>query len=239
MAVGLYQAVVQLVRTSGLPEDTVENVFHFKGDPLGGTVASEAADIATMLKSFYNDTFESASTDVANYIGRQISRAANVCKVVVYHKDDFDRDTLFGSPDHTLSFTLDPAQASTTEFPSEVAICCSFHGDLTDVPETVGTPPNVTRPAARRRGRLYIGPLNSAASAGGGATPDPLTSANVQNALGRALRMLRSDDSPTRWGIWSKADEEFYEIEGGYIDQAFDTQRRRGVASSARISWFP
>jgi len=37
--------------------------------------------------------------------------------------------------------------------------------------------------------------------------------------------------------VWSRTDEAVYPIVGGYVDYAFDTQRRRGQAPVARQSW--
>jgi hypothetical protein len=39
------------------------------------------------------------------------------------------------------------------------------------------------------------------------------------------------------WVVYSPTSAETYEVAGGFIDTAFDIQRRRGSAAASRTNW--
>lgn len=107
--------------------------------------------------------------------------------------------------------------------PLEVALVLSFKAA------------NVSgQPAARRRGRVYIGPLSAGASSTDGV---PVT--GLVTALGLQAQNLRvaSDSASWSWVVWSQADQAAREVFEGWIDNDFDTQRRRGRVATARTLW--
>lgn len=115
--------------------------------------------------------------------------------------------------------TLTPG---TTSLPPELAVCLSFQAV-----QQSGTP------QARRRGRVYIGPLRVAAidSAGNVATTAATTIATAADALLTASKAA----STWAWAVNSTVDLTAIEVDNGWVDQAIDVQRRRGKASPSRV----
>lgn len=106
--------------------------------------------------------------------------------------------------------------------PSEVALCVSYH---------VAYAPG--EPKARYRGRHYIGPLNTTALGADG-RPDPDLVTDAAGAFSDLNDDLASMDS---WflGVYSRTDATMRQpITGAWIDNAFDIQRRRGLAPTSR-----
>lgn len=240
MALGVYKVIVQLAPFSGLPEDTIENVFHITSAG-ANTVAADVANIATALTSFYNDTNAPATKSISDYIGEQVSRAANACTFLTYYHDVVEIPANWGSPVGAPSWTLGASDAA-TELPAEVAVALSYHGDLTDVPETQANPtppPNIIRPASRRRGRIFIGPLTTIALFSDPNTKDVIPDSVLRTTLAESAIDLGQDLAANSylWCVASKADDALYPVVGGYVDYAFDTQRRRGTAPSNRLVW--
>jgi hypothetical protein len=103
--------------------------------------------------------------------------------------------------------------------PGEVAICLSY--------AAVDDPDASTR---RRRGRIYLGPL--------GATPisSPRPNATLIDQVldfGEAVASI-GFASNTTWHLYSATDNVSAKIESIWCDDAWDTQRRRGLAPTAR-----
>jgi len=97
---------------------------------------------------------------------------------------------------------------------------------------------------ARRRGRLYIGPIALAS----GTTVDSSTTVPLRVAtalrtdLGIAALFVRDGilglTGGSFWTIKGLQNAQVgVEIVGGWIDDAFDTQRRRGPKTTARTQW--
>lgn len=92
--------------------------------------------------------------------------------------------------------------------------------------------------AARRRGRIYIGPLNTTTGIGDANNtqrPSPTFAATLRNAA-KAFRSAVNNSgyvwvvhSPTG-GPTSRA-----AVASIWTDDAFDTQRRRGAAPKAKV----
>ncbi len=109
--------------------------------------------------------------------------------------------------------------ASLNSGPHEVAVCLSY--------ATVEDPAQST---PRRRGRIYIGPL----SGDNLQTTRPgftLTQSVLQ--LGQSLASAGGALGST-WEMYSRTDNVTAKIESIWVDNAWDTQRRRGLAPTAR-----
>lgn len=229
---GSVLATVTFAHQSGLIEDQVVNNFSF----LTVSEPPSAADMDTIsgyLSAFYNAVQPTNGSKVANLLGTQLSRAANKAHVRFYNIPIGVMDgSAHGSPIHETFFTLDAAQAGESNLPSEVAVCLSYHADLTDYQQELG----VTRPAARRRGRIYLGPLNTLARTVDATTGRVKVSAIAQSTIKDAATALIATGNPN-WAIWSRANLLFSEVVGGFVDDAFDTQRRRGEKALARVSF--
>lgn len=238
MADWVVSLVARLASTTGLSQDTVENVIHLGSpDPLD---LNDVTAACAIFRDFYIATATGATQDLGNYIGDSISRGANACSILSYASGDLSGQTPFGSPLDTLNFTMSAAAAG-TPLPEEVAIVCSYNADLTNIPvsETNPTPPPATiRPQQRRRGRLYLGPIQATAGSelDGVLRPGSL----VRTDLGLAFKQMAEDINALGdiyLGVWSRADEEVWQVVGGYVDDAWDSQRRRGVEATLRTSF--
>lgn len=122
----------------------------------------------------------------------------------------------------TKNFTSAP---SGVRLPSEVALVASFQGD-----KTAGLP------QARRRGRIYFGPLDASLNTDGRPTTATCTT------LGTQVQTLCNDviALPTTGaylGVWSEVDQSITPVSNGWVDNAFDTQRRRGEDPTLRVNW--
>lgn len=242
MTTGLLEGkvVVQFPRLSGITEDVVDNTFWFAMDDTVDYGSTEYTAITDRLITFYNTNPGSPATQAICWgMGSVLSRVSNAAKMYVYAHDTISPADPFGTPVFSRSWTLGAA-AGTGGLAAETAVCLSYHADLTDIPETEtnpSPPPAVIRPASHRRGRLFIGPLNT--SAAGTNTAGELVPGTIMlNALcGAASDLLAANDSDWQWVVASPTVGLDFPVVGGYVDDAFDTQRRRGKAPSTRQTW--
>lgn len=231
MADAIHRYVVTIPSVTGLPEDRVENVLSV--GQVGALGVNDLQDAATFVQGFYTGTGVGQSDEIGTRLSESLSRVANACTVSVYSSLDLTGATPFGSPVLTQTFTL-PASDGGNALPDEVACVVSFHGNLTDVPQEVGN----TRPAQRRRGRMYIGPLNNTAGTDLGTQYRPSTT--FRNDLAIAFPTMANGINaigPLYLGVWSKLDAEVWQADAGWIDNAWDTQRRRGLAATLRTQF--
>lgn len=224
---------------SGLPEDVFENVVHYSVEE-----ADAPTDLATAMQAFrdfYIVDGPGQSTFLGNYISETVQRTTDACEIRAYFQPDLTGVTPMGSPVGQLAFTMNPA-ATGSSLPEEVAAVISYNGDLSGVPVSITNPtppPPTVRPQQRRRGRLYLGPLQ--ANAGAEVTSEfrPSTAFRTDATaafvtMAQAINALAQGET---FGVWSKADAELYPAVAGYMDNAWDTQRRRGVDATTRTTF--
>lgn len=228
--------VSQLQQFGGLPQDRVENVVNvgFAAEPTPGEVISCLSEFG----SFYIDISGAQVQSVSQYLSEVLLRNPGGASIYAYKTNDLTGATPLGSPVGSSTFTLDSA-VGTTQYPEEVCVALSFNGELLDIPQTAPnpTPPPLTiRPAQRRRGRIYIGPLGNNAATDGPQSLRPST--QFMTDLGIAFAKMCNDIATATTGevcVWSKADAATYAVVEGFVDNAWDTQRRRGLSASARV----
>jgi hypothetical protein len=133
-----------------------------------------------------------------------------------------------GAPIATYFHDIGDPSASSA-YPNEVAVCLSYYAE-----PLPGVNPQ------RLRGRVFVGPLNTDAgtpTGPSGATP----SEDFIGALAAAGANLAGNDALNTAGVWwvvhSRAGDMFNIVYGGWVDNEFDTQRRRQVDATARIVW--
>lgn len=127
----------------------------------------------------------------------------------------------------TAPFNFTAALDSTTAFPAEVALCLSYRATLQS-----GVNP------ARLKGRLYIGPLNgSIGLADGDVRPSTGMQQDVARA-GNALRIagLGAGADNVTWCVYSPTAGFLQPVVSCWVDNAFDTMRRRGAKPLSRFS---
>ncbi len=117
-----------------------------------------------------------------------------------------------------LSFTSAPAGAPA---PPEVCLCLSYQAARIS-----------GEPQARRRGRVYIGPItvNSVATTGRPSS----TMITAWETAGQDLLDLSNAASDWTWGQYSTVTTGLAPVDNGWVDDEFDTQRRRGRVMTAR-----
>lgn len=217
---------VTLPAITGLSADNVVNTFTF--NQAGGILPSDMDDIFTALNAFYEQVDALVLNPIASYIGPAVSRSQPVV-VRFYDIDGHLNGSPAGSPvlirpnDWSLG-----ASASATGLPSEVAICLTAYADyLGDVEFGPGT-----RPRSRDRARIYVGPLNVTAqtTAIGRTRPDPALLTNLAEA---GARLARAPMGPN-WVVWSRRSATIKPVTKVSVDDAFDTQRRRGIDPTAK-----
>lgn len=234
------KASVILSRATGLPEDTVINTFYFFNSSGVVITSGDADDLRDRLVSFYNDVHAPGIADIASSLSEALVRTANASRIDFYEQPSGGGLTPWGSPVFTRNWTLDAASAG-TPFPSEVAACLSFNADLTDIPETAvnpSPPPATIRPAARLRGRLFIGPFQEAAGAEDPTTHENQITAATRNQLaGAGEALIAANTADLTWGVLSRVDATISEVVGGFVDINWDSQRRRGATFDFRQDW--
>lgn len=116
------------------------------------------------------------------------------------------------------------ADAAPNTLPQEVALCMSFQGErLSGLNQ------------ARRRGRIYLGPFGSSAADTTGGRPSNSLITGLAAAAG-GMYTASEAAIEWKWGVISEADATpgFARVRDGWIDNAWDTQRRRGEVATAR-----
>ena len=202
---------------SGFAEDRVVNTFHFHGP--GAFDFGDIAGAINAVAEFYNSEVgvpTNQGRSLAEWLSPWVSRDAELRG---YNLED-------GRPRVPViqPLTLNAA-GSSTGLPEEVCLVASM----------TGAPP-VTR---RRRGRLFFGPLVAMANHENTATTNSSPQDGLREDLAIACKRL-ADTTLTDldWCIRSiHPAENFVPIVGGHVDNAFDTQRRRGPDATIRTSW--
>lgn len=230
MATEVIEIVVSIPHASGITADRDNNVFHFVHD----VVLTEAAGNALFdaLEAFYNGG--AAPAPLSSWFSKSVDRGATKAGMKLYRTGDLTGHTIFGPPTMVRSWTIGAGE-NVNPLPDEVAVCLSFHANLAGVPETLAGPP-ITRPASRRRGRIFYGPMINSMVSPDGATQEPNVNIGLQLALLAAANQLSISSAAAgpEWAVWSKADAQARPVVGAFVDNAFDTQRRRGNEASSR-----
>lgn len=215
----IYRAQWEFAHDSGLPEDRVAMTTHWATTQV---VSIDYANMRDMLIDFWEDA--GAGAALSTYLSSVLTGAWSLD---IYHLTD-------PSPRVPVqSYTGALAAAPSGEaMPSEVCLCTSWLA----APESGVAP-------ARLRGRNYIGPLDTSALASSGGVPDPNFLADVVRA---SDALASAADASVTWDFviystvlpgTSGAGTRANKVVSGFVDNAFDTQRRRGERASARTTW--
>jgi len=235
---GVVKAATVFESVTGLPEDRVVHDLHFRWDGPIGPTDGELTELGEKIEAFYNTKNGAMTYEPCAYLSGELSRAAGAARTRMFRYDDIAHPE--GSPQVERPFTLGAARVGYASLPAEVACCVSYNADLTGVQVEIGD----TRPAARRKGRLYFGPLNNYVFAlGPNAAGVQRPSADFQTDLRRGLEELRlqaGDIMALNAGlflsVYSQSDNAVRGIVAVSTDNAFDVQRRRGSKATARIA---
>lgn len=248
----MLRATVTFEQTTRLPEDQVQNTFWFQS-PDGIYGPGDYAEAAAWLNTFFRIAPVGPVAGLAAvgaYLGSTIDRT--IPPVTEMHQPVISGGKItLGGPVFRESWAdFLPNAASATNLPEEVAIVATFHATYGSTPERIpggpAGPEGDTRPRARLRGRIYLGPLSVAASNQPSNEP-ARPHINIQNSLVGAMARMSANlgTDGLRWSVFSptKALEAAdinaggAQVAAGWVDNAFDTQRRRGRRSTSRITF--
>ena len=210
----VHQAHFILPYFTNIPEDVVVNVWTFNW-LIGSPAVGDFDNLRDNLVAFYDDVYaDPGGPMLAPYVDETQAR------IKIYDlADPLPRVPVYNSL-APLNFAN---QASATGLPPEAAICLSFQGALVS-----------GQPQARRRGRIFIGALAHMGAGSSVAFPN-VTSGTRTSITGAAAAMksaMAADD--WAWSVWSKTDNAAVLVDNGWVDNAVDTQRRRGNTATAR-----
>jgi len=203
------------VNDSLLPRDEAQNVWHFQTP---GDVAAAGDAIMQVLTDFYD-------TAHANVLFSTLLTGS--ARIKIYDLEDpSPRPPVYeGTP--ALTGTLG------APYPAEVAVCMTYQG-----PVVAGIP------QARRRGRVFLGPISTAAASGGTGDLRVAISAR-EDICGAAQGLIEQTELPgLTWSVYSPTLDAagslasaFTTVTNGYVNDAFDTQRRRGLPPTTRSTF--
>ena len=215
---------------SGLPTDRYVNDFTVhKASTFSSGDASAVAD--AIEDKLYNNT-TGTTAPIYDYLSSMIDRNTGLSRY------DFFVRGAGGSPVFTV-FRDPRGIGAVTDIPEQIAICLSFHADTTGVPEELpnpSPPPATIRPAASKRGRVYLGPINNGPVDQNNTTFVSSTCANdIAISASALLAELASLSLP--WQVWSAKNGVGSDVIGGFVENRFDVQRRRAGDPTNRVTW--
>jgi hypothetical protein len=229
-------ATVTLEPTNGIAKDRIVNTFAMSTPE--GALSGFVDGISNCLQSFYNDVQASGST-VASFLSAGLSRAVLATITRVYDITGHLDGSPHGSPVGLKAWQLGAVVGSTGALPEEVAVVLTTRGAAwaaapVEAADAGDPGAAVDRPRQRRSGRVFIGPLHHGAVAAVANIARP--SAGLQSTLLDAAEGLRDDLDALGidWAVWSRVDAALNSITDVQVDDAFDTQRRRGAAPVGR-----
>lgn len=207
---------------SGLPADGIVNTFHFEtiSDPVASLTLAEIAD---------------ALGDCYNSFSARLSPYYNQAATDVTYYNLADPEPRVPLETVSLGITSVPAGAA-VGLPPEVALVVSFEGNQIS-----------GEPQARKRGRVYLGPW-----ALDGAVSHIVPTDNILTAVDTGFEsLLAASDAATdwKWCVFSNSLFKgttkppqsplplascFFDVVRGWTDNAWDTQRRRGIQPTVR-----
>jgi len=220
MADKLMRAQVTIPLVGGLPIDYPTNTFYFDGDD-GLSDGQYHGGVMDLLTTFYQ------AIDGVIFPTEVDSPAT----VKIYDM----RDALPRLPEFEGTIDLTPLAGSM--HPSEVAICLSFKAAY------VSGVPN-----ARRRGRVFLGPVVEVASRSIVDGQSRIAQTVIDDICDAAAVMedgtVIAGGLAVKWAVYSPKtdetetiDDSFNDVLDGWVDNAWDTQRRRGAAATSRTTW--
>lgn len=229
MAVALY--TVKFSNDSGLTRDQTVNTFWYASAASGNFTSIDKSNHADAIRRFFQDAPPLFANPLDYYMSPRLQWSGAARPAVWCADYDVATETLSPAAEIVKFAETTGPPAGTAGLPLEVSLCGSYQGS-----DAIALPP------ARKRGRLYIGPLSTGAMstvAGGENAP----SSDFRGTLGAALKALAGKSSgnggalTANWCVHSRASNAFSVISQGWVDNAWDTQRRRGERATVRTAW--
>lgn len=164
------------------------------------------ADLANTLQAFYN----TLAGGMPGYV------ATNGHMIKMYDL----ADTKPRAPVYETTYNFTGSPPTGEGMASEICICVSFQGVRVSGQDQ-----------KRRRGRVYIGPFNESQNDDGRPASGFVT--GVRDA---AEDILEASNLATdwKWVVHSIVNNNNVVVDNGWVDNAWDIQRRRGVEATSR-----
>lgn len=197
----------ELKLAPGFEASAPTNTFWFQTT----TVLAAAEDIADTLSGLYDG--------IRSLFPAQVEEEGH--RIRVY--DMADPEPRAPVLDTTYDLTSAPGGYP---LPFQCSIVLSFQA-----PRVSGTD------QARRRGRVYLGPLKNTLTQVDGSLDGTTTTAVAGFGAGLLSASVAAAD--WQWVVWSRTNEAHYAVENGWVDNVVDIQRRRQQDSSGvlRTTW--
>lgn len=229
---------VTIAAASGLAEDAVVNTFPIL---TAGSVGSAAADVFDAVNGFYNDD-NGAGDDIAVYMSNSLGGTSPAaCTARLYDISGHLDGSPHGSPVSETTFGLAARDVAGNSLPEEVSLVLTTRAafwDAQPIERADGADPGsaIDRPRQRYSGRVFLGPWNDSGmtEVDGKSRPGVAMRTAILDAAERFHDELTAEGHA--WAVWSRVDEVLRAINTVQIDDAWDTQRRRGVAPTARTT---
>lgn len=202
------------------------NTWFFRNDTAGGSPETMADNIRDALDAFYDDSIGTpTAARITAFMSPAIDRP-NVRYRVYDLGQAAPRVPIIRAPAPTWT-----AAASTLKMPNECAIVLSYRSGT-------GTTGGGTSDKTRR-GRIYVGPFQTGAIDTGGPTEDSTPSPLLLDRIREGAANVESSSLPLTWVQYSRSVNRMAVVTGGFVDAAWDTQRRRGMKAASRLTWPP
>lgn len=189
------------------------------GIPEDAVVNTFHADCLVLPNGYedFVDALEGMYQILDSSLSSRVDPSAVTCKV--YKMSDPEPR----APVYEKTFT-GLTTGTTAEIP-EVALCLSFQGARES-----------GESQARRRGRVYIGPLGQAHIS---STDPGVYSGLISNLASAGQFLLDASELSTEWTwcVYSVRDNALVPVTNGWVDNAWDIQRRRGTAPTSRTTF--
>lgn len=213
-----YMVMCSIPYFTNIPEDVVTNTFHFSHS---GTVGpSDFTALKNTVANFYETVWPSGSA------GCQAAAWLNPSqtRIKIYNLDD----PIPRVPVLDAITPISIRQETSGTAAPEVALCLSLKAD----PISGINPRN-------QRGRLFLGGIGSSSITNGTASSFPKPDGVLIGNLILAAQGIITNQVTTgwSWNIYSPTVGLAFPVTGGFVDNAFDTQRRRGNKATGRTVW--
>lgn len=210
-----YLVQCSLQDMSGLAQDRYINTFHI--DAVGHT-GEELTALVAAFNKFYNET-SSLAHSITHYIANHAGNTPGTVKI--YNQSDTsDRE-----PIKVGILSLSSGLTEAVALPAEVACCISYKGH-----------PVTGQPITTTHGRVYIGPLNTNAVEAVGDFPARPNQDMRTEFISHFARLIVDVAAAGDFELkqYSAKHAALHAITEIWSDDAWDTQRRRGLKPTAR-----
>lgn len=234
---------VRLHSDTGFPEDDSVNVWHAAVDPLVSDATLNTA-IDHLTSFYFADTDGAGPSRVGRFLSPTLKTGAGATTIRAWTFEPTDTSSpsggpVLGAPRLIVEKGGESDWVNTTPLPEEVSVCLSMKTvGYSTFPERTSAgapgPEDDILPRARRRGRIFLGPLNAGVLA---TTSQRVTVGSdfieqVVDSFDKLYTDMSANLTPLQ--VFSRADHAISKVNEIWIDNAFDTQRRRGLKPTTR-----